>query len=408
MKRILLPAAIVFFAVGCVAGVVLQWRLGLLSSVAPMPAAGSDEREREGQMHSDEQVVELSEAQIAELGVTLAPAGAGQLQHTIALSGEIAVNADRLAHLVTRVPGVAKDVRKTLGDRVTAGEVMAVVESRELADAKAAYLAARRKLELSEASFRREESLWAKKVSSEQEYLDARQTLAETQIELHTAAQKLHALGFSKEYVEKLPELPDAALTRYEIVAPFDATVIGKHITLGEALKDDAEVFVIADLSTVWVQLNVHQRDLASVREGQEVQVSFGPGAPAATGQISYIDPIVAEQTRTALARVVLPNADGRYRPGLFVNAEIVTEIVPVAVLVARQAVQMLEDRQAVFVRTEHGFEPQFVTVGRSSGDAIEIVGGLAAGEAYVTHGAFELKAALVTAGLGSHAGHGH
>ena len=414
MKRILLPIAIVLLAVGGVAGVALQWRFGLLSHAAPgalSAPADSDAREEhrlEEEALVDEHVVELSDAQIAELGITLAPAAAGQLQHTVTLPGEIVVNADQLAHLVTRVTGVAKEVRRTLGDRVTKGEVMAVVDSRELADAKAAYLAAQRKLELVDAKFEREQSLWTKKISSEQEFLDAKQSRAETQIELHTAAQKLHALGFSKEYVESLPGLPDAVLTRYEIVAPFDATVIGKHITIGEALKDDAEVFVIADLSTVWVQLSVHQRDLPSIREGQEVLISMGADMPPAAGRISYIEPIVAEQTRTALARVVLPNADGQYRPGLFVSAEIVTETVPVAVLVPPEAVQTLEGLPVVFVRTEHGFEPLFVTLGRSSRAGIEITDGLAAGEACVTQGAFELKAALVTAGLGSHAGHGH
>ncbi len=411
MKRILLPIAIVLFAVGCVAGVALQWQFGLLSSAAPGAAsapADSEEHGLEEEALADEHLVELSNAQVAELGITLAPAGAGQVQRTVTLPGEIVVNADRLAHIVTRVTGVAKEVRKTLGNNVTKGEVMAVVDSRELADAKAAYLAAQRKLELVDAKFKREQSLWAKKISSEQEFLDAKQSRAETQIELHTAAQKLHALGFSEEYVQNLPGLSDATLTRYEITAPFDATVIGKHITIGEALKDDSEVFVIADLSTVWVQLSVHQQDLPSVREGQEVRVSFGPGVPPATGQISYIEPVVSEQTRTALARVVLPNADGQYRPGLFVSAEIVTEIVPVAVLVPPEAVQTLEGLPVVFVRTEHGFEPQFVTLGLSSRAGIEITNGLAASEAYVAHGAFELKAALVTAGLGSHAGHGH
>lgn len=408
MKRILLPAAVIFLSVGGVTGVVLQWRFGLLADVAPAPAADIDGHEGEGAVHADEQVVELGEAQIEELGIRLAPAGAGSLQRTIVLSGEIAVNADRLARLVTRVSGVAQEVRKTFGDRVTTGELMAVVESRELADLKAAYLAARRRLQLAEGEFKREESLWTKNISSEQEYLKAGQSLAEAQIESRTAAQKLQALGLSKEEVEKLLERPDATLTRYEIVAPFDATVIEKHVTTGEALRDDAEIFVIADLSTVWVQLDVHPQYLPSMREGQEVRISFGPAAPPATGRISYIAPVVHRQTRTAQARVALPNTDGQYRPGSFVSAEVIVETALVDVLVSREAVQTLEGRPVVFVRTEHGFEPQVVTVGRSNRQAVEIASGLAAGEAYVTHGAFELKAALVTAGLQSHAAHGH
>ncbi len=407
MKRILwllLPATL---AIGLAAGAVGQWKFDLLSHLVRRGET-PDHAESESHEHEDEHVVELSAEQIAELGIELAQASGGPLRRTMSLPGQIAVNADRLAHIVTRVAGVATEVRKTLGDKVVQGEIMAVVESRELADAKAGYLAAHQRLELARATFAREQSLWDKRISSEQEFLDARQAVAETRIELHAAEQKLHALGLDDEYVRTLPDLPDVLLTRYEIVAPFDATVIARHITIGEALKDDSEVFVIADLSTVWVQLDVHQRDLAYVREGQEAVVSVGPGVPQAKGRISYVGPIAAEDTRTIAARVVLPNVEGQYRPGLFVTAEVLAETASADVLVPEQAVQSLEGRPCVFVPSDHGFEARFVSVGRSSEGAVEITSGLTAGEPFVCRGAFELKAAIVTAGLGSHAGHGH
>ncbi len=407
MKRILwllLPATL---AIGLAAGAVGQWKFDLLSHLVPRGET-PDHAESESHEHEDEHVVELSAEQIAELGIEVAVAGPGQLQRTVSLPGQIAVNADRLAHIVTRVAGVATEVRKTLGDKVVHGEIMAVVESRELADAKAAYLAARQKLELAQATFTREQGLWDKRISSEQEFLDAKQAVAETRIELHAAEQKLHALGLGDEYVRTLSDLPDVLLTRYEIVAPFDATVIARHITIGEALKDDSEVFVIADLSTVWVQLDMHQRDLTYVREGQEAVVAVGPGVPQARGRISYVGPIAAEDTRTVSARVVLPNVEGQYRPGLFVTAEILAETASAEVLVPEQAIQSLEGQPCVFVPSEHGFEARFVSVGRSSQGAVEIASGLTVGETFVRQGAFELKAAIVTAGLGSHAGHGH
>ncbi len=407
MKRILwllLPATL---AIGLAAGAVGQWKFDLLSHLVRRGET-PDHAESESHEHEDEHVVELSAEQIAELGIEVAVASPGPLRRTVSLPGQIAVNADRLAHIVTRVAGVATEVRKTLGDKVVQGEIMAVVESRELADAKAGYLAARQRLDLAQATFAREQSLWDKRISSEQEFLDARQAVAETRIELHAAEQKLHALGLDDEYVRTLPDLPDVLLTRYEIVAPFDATVIARHITIGEALKDDSEVFVIADLSTVWVQLDMHQRDLTYVREGQEAVIAVGPGVPEAKGRISYIGPIAADDTRTIPARVVLPNVEGQYRPGLFVTAEILAETASVDVLVPQQAVQSLEGQPCVFVPSEHGFEARFVSVGRSSRGAIEIMSGLTAGEAFVRQGAFELKAAIVTAGLGSHAGHGH
>jgi len=407
MRHLLWALVPALLGVGLVAGAVGQWKFDLLSHLVTRGET-PDHGESESHEHEGEHVVELSAEQIAELGIEVAVAGGGQLRRTVSLPGQIAVNADRLAHIVTRVAGVATEVRKTLGDTVAQGEILAVVESRELADAKAAYLAARQKLELAQATFTREQGLWDKRISSEQEFLDARQAVAETRIELHAAEQKLHALGLDDEYVRTLPDLPDVLLTRYEIAAPFDATVIARHITVGEALKDDSEVFVIADLSTVWVQLDVHQRDLAYVREGQEAVVSVGPGVPQAKGEISYVGPIAAEDTRTVAARVVLPNVEGQYRPGLFVTAEILAETASADVLVPEQAIQSLEGQPCVFVPSEHGFEARFVSVGRSSQGAVEIASGLTAGEAFVSRGVFELKAAIVTAGLGSHAGHGH
>lgn len=410
MKYRLLPLALAILAIGLIAGIVLEGKLDMLVHRVPQGQTYDHAHHEDQDVHEqeNEHIVELSAEQIAELGIETAIAQAGSLRRTLSLPGRIAADADRLAHIVTRVAGVATEVRKTLGDNVAQGEVMAVVESRELADGKAAYLAAWRRLELARARFDREQSLWDKRISSEQEFLDARQAVAETQIELQVAEQKLHALGFGDEYVRTLPEQSDQSLTRYEILAPFDATVIAKHITIGEALKDDSELFAIADLSAVWVQLDVHQHDLPYVEGGQEAIVTVGPGVPQASGRISYVAPIAAEDTRTVQARVVLPNTGGRYRPGLFATAEILTEAVTVDVLVPRSAVQSLEGRSCVFVPSEHGFEARFVSVGRSSHGAVEITSGLVAGEPFTIQGAFELKAAIVAAGLGSHAGHGH
>ncbi len=218
--------------------------------------------------------------------------------------------------MVPRVSGIVRQVRKSLGDPVKDGEIMAVIESRELAAAKATYLAAIEREKLAQANFAREEGLWRKKVTSEQEYLDARQALAETRIEKSSAEQQLHALGFSDAYLKELPEQADATYTRYEIRAPFAGTIIEKHLTLGENVNADSEVFTIADLSTVWVDINVYQKDLPKIRKGQKVVIEAGHDIPAATGTIAWLGPLVGEATRTAKARVILPNPDRGAAPG--------------------------------------------------------------------------------------------
>lgn len=356
--------------------------------------------------HGEEQLVRLTPEEMKEFGIEVQTAAPGEIDQYVDLPGEIVLNSDRLAHVVPRVQGIVRQVFASSGDRIRGGQVLAVIESRELADSKAEFLAARERIDLARVNFEREEMLWQKKVSSEQEYLDAKQALAEARIALNSAEQKLHALGFSETYLNDLPRHPDATFTRFEIRAPFAGTVIEKHITLGETLKEDAEAFTIADLATVWVDIKVYQKDLAMIRKGQEVVIEVGHDIPDATGEIAWVSPVVGESTRTANARVVLANPEGILRPGLFVTAKVAVASNPVKVRVPKTALQTVEERTVVFVQEDEGFEPRPVQVGQESAGHVEIVSGLDPGQKYVSLGAFTLKAQLSKGAFGD--GHAH
>jgi cobalt-zinc-cadmium efflux system membrane fusion protein len=199
----------------------------------------------------------------------------------------------------------------------------------------------------------------------------------------------------------------DESLAPFEVKTLIGGTVIEKHITLGEAVDREGDTFLIADLSTVWVDLTVYQRDLDRIRTGQEARIFVGHEAQPDHGVIGYVTPIVDETTRTATARVVLPNPDGRWRPGMFVRGRVLVDRAAAAVAVPRTALQMLDGRTVVFVRTDEGFLPRTVSVGREGEVDVEIVRGLAAGERYVRRGGFTIKAELGRESLG-HAGHAH
>lgn len=371
-------------------------------------AAGNGEPEdHAGEAGRGEEVVHLSDDELQEFGITLATAEAGALDQYIDLPGEIVLNADRMAHVVPRVSGIVREVRMTVGDKVNmAGELMAVIESRELADGKAAFLAAAEREALAQNNFNREEKLWEKKVTSEQEYLDARQALAEARIAKNSAEQQLHALGFSDAELKTLPGHPDATYTRFAIRAPLAGTIIEKHMTLGENVNADTDVFTIADLSTVWVDINVYQKDLVNIRKGQTVVIEIGHGISPAAGTIAWVGPQVDETTRTAKARMELPNPDGNLRPGLFVTARVAVGSAPADIVVPKNALQAFEERTVLFVRTDKGFEPRPVEVGRHNGTKVEILSGLLAGQTYVSQGAFTLKAQLSKGAFGD--GHNH
>ncbi len=362
----------------------------------------------ESDQHTPGELVKINDLQRKKLDIKLGTAGPGKLLTTIDLPGEIVLDADHLAHIVPLLPGVVREVKKRLGQTVHQGDVMAVIESRELADAKAAYLASSERVALAQATFTREEQLWQKKINAKQEYLDAKNSLSEAKIEHRSTVQKLLFFGFSEALIKDFQKHPDKSLTRYVITAPIDGTVVQKHITLGEKVSDDTAIFTIADLSHVWVDLSVPQKDLVSIKIGQKTHISLGFGTPDAEGNISYVSPIADKNTRTALARVVLPNPDRRWRPGLFVKARISMGELQLPLVIPKEAIQRLGNENVVFVETKGGYDPKHVSLGRSDGSSVEILSGLHAGERYVARGGFELKAIMMTRDMGAHAGHGH
>ncbi len=397
------------FAGWIVALMLVGW-LGIRPGIAEVanedPHVEEEDHDEDGhEEHQGEDVVRLHAEAIREFGIEIGEAGPGDLAKYTRLPGEVVIDPDRLVHVVPRVSGVAREVYKRLGDQVKRGDVLAELESRELAELKSTYLVARERFGLAEKTFTREEKLWREAISSERDYLAAEQNLAEQRIEMRAAEQKLHALGFSNAYLQALTFDEDEYFTRYELRASLQGTVIEKHISLGEVIKDDAEAFVIADLNLVWVKLTVYQKDLSSVRPGQSVRISKEDGSTV-TGKISYVSPMVDEVTRTAVAILELNNENGQWRPGSFVAGLVAMEARSVPRLIRKSALQTIEGEMVVFVETTEGFKPQKVWVARGNEVDVEIVAGLAVGRRYVVEGAFTLKAQLAKGSFGD--GHSH
>lgn len=357
----------------------------------------------EGEEHDEEKIVILSEEEMTEFGIEVGVAGPAKLQIHTTLSGEVIADPGRLSHIVPYVPGAARMINKKLGDKVRAGEVLAVLESRQLSELKSEFLVAKERLNLAEITYKREEGLWKKKISSEQDYLEAKQVLSVARIQLEAADQKLHAIGFSQEYLEKLAFHSGNPLTRYEIISPFDGVVIDKHITMGEAIRDDSEVFTIADLSSVWVNLTVYQKDLHKIRAGLKAVIIDNRTNTEAQGKIDWVSPVLDDSTRTATARIILSNPEGHWRSGMFVNAQVVIDEIEASLVVPRSALLSIDGQNIVFVQKKEGFEPQQVEIGRSNQTHVEIVSGLKAGLRIVVTNVLSLKAELEKSKFGDH-----
>lgn len=344
---------------------------------------------------AEEPIVVLNEEQIRDFGIEIEQAGPAQLIVHRVLSGEVVLDPNRVAYITPRISGIVVQINKTLGDAVGKGELMAIIDSRELADAKAGYLAAVERLSLAQTSFDREKKLWEKKISSEEDYFNARQALAEAGIALRNAKQGLYSLGFDENYLTKLSDLPDTLYTRYEILAPFEGIVIGRQIGLGEVVTDESQIYRIVDLSRVWAELTIYQNDLRVIHVGQLVTIRADDIDADVNGNIEYISPVIDESTRTAIARVVISNPDRAWRPGTFVTGQVDAGTADVPVAVVRGAIVKLSGRDVVFVQTDDGFVPQAVRVGRTDPTSAEILSGIEPGQRYVCANAFILKAEL-------------
>ena len=185
------------------------------------------------------------------------------------------------------------------------------------------------------------------------------------------------------------------SLQEYEIKSDIAGTVVQKDIVVGESVGADKTIFVVVDLSTVWVDLNVYRQDFAKLRVGEKVVLEAAGVPEKVEGVISYISPFGAESTQTMLARAEVPNTSGMLRPGLFVSADVILEEEEVDVAVKESALQTIEEKEIVFVQEGDSFEPRPIKLGRRDGDFVEIVSGILPGESYAAKNSFVLKAQI-------------
>ncbi|MBT8341099.1 MAG: efflux RND transporter periplasmic adaptor subunit [Desulfatitalea sp.] len=351
-------------------------------------------------------VVEMSKAQQRQIDLKIAVAGAGDIQTRLSLVGEVRLHADRMAHIVPRVPGIVHTVAVGLGDKVREGQTLALIDSPELAELKADYLEKERHLDVTRRTYERKQYLKKENIASEADWLEAQSAFLNAKTALRSAKRRLIVLGMKDERIRAIADAQDEAFGRYTLRSPIDGTVISKHISRGEKIGEE-EVFIIADLSMVWVDLQIPAKDLSVVKTGQRVTITTPQGAMA-EGTLTLVGPVVNTETRTALGRVELANPDGNWRPGLFVTGRIHGGALSSSVVVPSGAVQNIDGEHVVFVPDGDGFKPVDVSPGRTFKVQTEILSGLKPGQRYVVQGAFELKAVIETRGAGAHAGHGH
>jgi multidrug efflux pump subunit AcrA (membrane-fusion protein) len=277
------------------------------------PKTTPAEKSEKGE-HADS--VALSDAKIESANIELVKASSGVLRDSLLLNGIVQPNQEMLVQVAPRFPGVVRDVRKRIGDRVQKGDVLAIVESNQ-------------------------------------------------------------------------------SLTPYELKAALAGTVIDRQTTLGEYISEQKPAFVIADLSTVWVDFSVYRRDLKRVSIGDQVFIDAADGGPAIEAKVSYLSPVGNSETQSAIARAVVTNSEQRLRPGLFITGRLTLSEKQVSVAVKSSALQTWENRTVVFVRNGGKFDARDVEIGERDSQLVEITFGVLEGDVYAAQNSFIIKAEL-------------
>ena len=315
-------------------------------------------------------------------------------------------NEYRMAHVSPRIPGKAIAVEAELGDIVAEGDILAELDSIDLGEKKAAFLQAHANLEVARRNYRREERLYGQHISSEKEYLEAKGEFERSEAAYRAAREALRLVGLSDDDIERVSWSGGKhPLSHFPLSAPFGGTVIERHITIGELIDPNETPYTIADLTNVWVLLDIYEKDLARVHIGDDVRIAveaypregFG-------GKVTYLSSLLDPATRTAQARVEIDNRDGRLRPGMFATAMIANQAAGGrrGLVIPRDAVQQVHGKPVAFVEEQPGaYAMRELSLGAETGTDVEVLAGLRAGERVVTNGAFYLKSTVLKEALG-------
>jgi membrane fusion protein, heavy metal efflux system len=312
----------------------------------------------------------------------------GELAPIVHVTGTVTFDPDRVAAVGARIAGRVRKVEKLEGDLVKRGDVLAEIESAELGSAQAALISARAHAGAATANEKREKELADAKISSYRDAELAAASAAAARAELSAAETRVHAMGGQPEGE------PGVLLLR----SPLEGKIVTRNLSRGQFVEPTLTAFKVADLSRVFVELAVFERDVATIRRGDSVDISSAtsPGA-AVSGKVAYAGDEIDLETKTAAVRVIVDQPATPLRPGQSVLAKIHTQApVSETLVLPREAVTSVDGKTTVFVAHDAtSVEPRVINVGRQDAKHVEILDGVRAGESVAVSGVFALKSEI-------------
>jgi len=382
--------------------------LALGTMIFAISACNRSAKEEETPPVQDAGAIALGTEAQKHIGLKVAPAPLIQLTEYLRVTGTVQPIDGKIGHVRPFAKGRVQEVLVKVGDRVQRDQTLAVFDNIEAGEIVAQYESARAELQrvkIQEAAARKQ--------------LERTQRLAQigavAQKELEAAEAEHHALLEGIRAEESAVEGLAVRLRRFgmtdptrsktsmtTIRAPFAGVVIKAEVSPGEVVDAGMELFSVADITEVWVQAEVYEKDLGRIHAGQLAYISVDTYPERFSGQVAYISDILDPQTRTAKVRCVVPNKELRLKLDMFASVDVPTTFSRKAVAVPAGAIQQMEGKNVVFVRkSEEKFEAREVKTGNTVQGQTEITSGLAEGESVVVQGAFHLKSIVLSETLG-------
>ncbi len=363
---------------------------------------GHEGHDEHGEAGSVKMAVEIQK----QNGVVVAAAKKQRMAGTISATGKIEANADRIAHVSPRIPGKIVSVKASLGDGVAAGQSLATLDSVELGEALNRYHQSKTRLSLAQSNMDRIKTLVEKKIAARKDILQAETDYKTAQSEMRTDEERLSMYGVASNDLKgdsyKRPLL--------QVRAPIGGIITEKHAIVGELSDPGKSLYTIADLSSVWVQVDINEKDLSKVRKGQSAAVAVGAFPDLKLkGRITYIADQVDQATRTVKARIEVANPGRKLKPEMFASVELaLASGAPPVLAVPEDSIQDLDGKKVVFVaESATEFAARQVQIGRTANGLVEIVSGLKDGDNYAIKGAFILKSEVKKGEMTDEHGHG-
>ena len=345
--------------------------------------------------------VSLDESAMTESGIKVEPVRRQLFRSHRDFPGTIELNQRKTANLTTLVRGRAIHVDADLGQEVEPGTVLATLDSREFGEAQSAYLKAKAILYVITRAYERAQALLKEDIISVAEGQRREGEMVRSQAETREAYQRLRLMGMSDAQIKDLAQT-QSIHSRLHITAPFHGFVIARNIVAGEVVETTETLFVVADLSQVWVIADVPEQDIPflpakGTMRAESVEVRL-PSYPDTVfrGPITYVGNVVDQRTRTLRVRLELPNPEFRLKAEMYAMIRVYSEPERDMLVVPQSAVQSRREKRFVFLqRARTTFEVRWVETGESNGEMTTIVKGLQEGDYVVTKNAFTLKSEL-------------